>query len=88
MIIGRSRKGEDEKGGEGASGHSDGAEREGIGGKGEGRGGGISDGLDLGLKDGGVESFRDKFEEEEEGRVDEEEEEEEGEGSHGRIRKK
>lgn len=88
VIIGRSRKGEDEKRGGGASGDNDSA---GGGGGGEGGGGGISDGVELGVKDGGgVERFRDEFEEE--GREEEEGEEgEEQEGEEGldrRSRKK
>lgn len=81
VIIGRSRKGEGEEedgkgggGGGGRRGNDDngGVEREG------GSIRGISDGVELGVKDGGGERFRDDIEgEEEEG--EEEEEEEEGE---------
>lgn len=82
MIIGRSRKGEDEKRGGGASGDNEGVEREASGGgrQGEGR---ISDGVELGIKDGRG-RFRDEFEEE---GGEEEGEEEEGEGSDRRSRR-
>lgn len=86
VIIGRSRKGEGEEedgkggGGGGRRGNDDngGVEREG------GSIRGISDGVELGVKDGGGERFRDDIEGEEEEGEEEEEEEEEEEGEWGR----
>ena len=75
VIIGRSMK-EDEKGGDGNS-----YDIEGVG-------EGISDGVELGVKDVGGEGFRDEVEGEEEEEEEEEEEGEEGEDSDKQSRKK